>query len=347
MRITFFIGGMFRGGAERVISILANHYAEIGWNVDIVVLLYSGVEYELDKRIRVIEMIQKGSYFKGIPKWIKQIRYYVKTEKPNRIVSFVGRINVLVRLSLLGSRIPIITSERNDPRHDGRGKLMLWLCNWCYKHVSAVVFQTKYERDCFSKSLEKNCYIIPNPISVACEKKEPIGCRIVTAGRLHPQKNQRMLVDAFSMVYTNRSNASLEIYGSGILKDKLKNQIDDLGLSNCALLPGNILDLHERIADATVFVMTSEYEGLSNALLEAMMLGLPCITTDYPGASEVIENGKNGLLVPCGDSVALAQAIDNVLTNDSLRKRLIESGLKTAANYRQDVVLKMWEQVIS
>ena len=347
MRITFFIGGMRRGGAERVISILANHYAKKGWNVDIVKLLYSEVEYELDTRIRVVDMVHTGSYIKGLSKWIKQIRkYVVQTEKPDRIVSFIGRINVLVSLSLLGSRIPIIASERNDPRQDGRGKFMLWLCNQCYKHISAVVFQTRYQRNCFSKSLEKNSYIIPNPINVLCEKKEPKGCRIVTAGRLIQQKNQKMLVDAFSIVQTNRSDASLEIYGSGILKDALQKQIDDLGLSNSVLLSGNVPDLHERIADASVFVMTSEFEGQSNALLEAMMLGLPCITTDYPGVTEIIENGKNGLLVPRNDSVALAQAIELMLTNDNLRERLIENGYSTAEHYKHGNVLKMWEQAI-
>lgn len=347
MKITFFIGGMHRGGAERVISILANHYASKGWDVDIVALLYSGVDYELDNRVRIVEIIHSGSYIKGLRKWLKQIRRYVKREKPDRVVSFIGRINVLIRIALIGLNVPIIASERNDPRQDGRGKLMLWLCNQCYKHVSAVVFQNKYERSCFSKKIETKSHIIPNPVHVACSQQEPIGCRIVTAGRLLPQKNHKMLIEAFSIVQKHKTQATLEIYGDGILHDELQNQINELGLSNSVTLCGNVSDLHERIATAAVFVMTSEYEGQSNALLEAMMLGLPCISTDYPGVEEIITNGDNGLIVPRGDSTRLSEAIIQLIDDQNLNKSIRINSIRTANAFKKETVLTLWEKVIN
>ena len=346
-KIAFFIGGMYGGGAERVISILANHYCSIGWNVDLVLLLSNKVEYKLDDKIRIVDLVQKkGAYYKRLPKWLVQIRKYVKKERPDRIVSFIGRINILVLTACLGLKIPIVVSERNDPKHDGRGSFMLKYCNRIYRHAKAVVYQTKYEQSCFSDKL-KNGAIIANPVRIAV-KPEPVQrpFEIVTAGRLLPQKNQSMLISAICELSQKFPEINLKIYGEGTLREQLNTQIKDNNAESFIELCGNASNLHERENGAGIFVLCSEFEGLSNALIEAMMLGLVCISTDYPGADELIEDGYNGIIVPCGDVKKLAETIDMVLSDNELRSKLSNNALASSEQYREKVVINKWEEII-
>ena len=347
-KISFFIGSMHGGGAERVISILANNYCKNGWNVDIVLLLSNKIGYELDKRINIVDLSQsKGSYYKRLPNWLKKIRSYVKTEKPERIVSFIGRINILVLTACLGLKVPIIVSERNDPKRDGRGKLMLNYCNLIYKKAKAVVYQTNYEKSCFSNKL-KNGVIIANPVSVSVHPKSlDSPYEIVTAGRLQPQKNHKMLIEAVSEVIKEYHDVTLKIYGDGYLKDQLQKQINDLQVAENIELCGNVSDLHERINGTCIFVMCSEFEGLSNALIEAMMLGIVCISTDYPGADEVIVHGNNGLIVKCDDANGLSKAIKQVLSDKELRNRLSVNAIEASMKYSESRVIELWKDVIN
>ena len=246
----------------------------------------------------------------------------------------------------MGLKTSIIVSERNDPKHDGRSNLMLKICNWSYKRAHAVVYQTKYEQSCFSNKLT-NGVVIANPVSVALAPKDTTRpFEIVTAGRLLPQKNQAMLIDAVAQIKERFPMVSLKIYGNGALKNVLQDQIGKLQLTDVAKLCGNVSDLHDRINGAGVFVLCSEFEGLSNALIEAMRLGLVCISTDYPGADELVVNKENGLIVPRGDVQALTDAIITVFRDDNLRNRLSTNALAFSEQYREARVLVKWEEVI-
>lgn len=345
-RITFFIGSLGRGGAERVISILANHYCNKGWNVDIALLLDTKVGYELDERIRIIDLTECGNYVKAMPKWLIKIRKYIKTEHPDRIISFVGRINILVLTAKLGLKVKTIVSERNDPKHDGRGKAITFYTNLIYKNADAIIYQTQYEKSCFSKNLNNKGYIIPNPVSVNAHRKCLTKNRIVAAGRLLPQKNHSLLIDAVAKLKDEYPGISLYIYGDGALKTELENKVKSLNLSQIVYFPGNVVDLHEKISDAHVFVMSSEYEGLSNALIEAMMIGLPCITTDYPGADEVIQDGVNGLIVSRENIDELALGIKRIISDETLCESLRNGAKEASRKYDTDVVLRQWDEVI-
>ncbi|EOU1472104.1 glycosyltransferase [Clostridium perfringens] len=348
MKILFFIGGMERGGAERVISILANNYAEKGHSVEIGLLLSNKVKYKLHKDIKIIDFTcSNKSYIKNLPIWILKIRKHISMSKPDCIVSFVGRINMLVLTAGIGLNIPIIVSERNDPKHDGRGNILQWYCNNIYKTAKSIVFQTKYEKSCFSKKLDCKSIVISNPISVSMIENVEKKLEIVTAGRLMPQKNQKLLIDTFSRIHKSFPNISLKIYGEGILRQDLQNLINNYELEKSITLCGNVEDLHKRISGARIFVLTSEFEGQSNALLEAMMLGIPCISTNYSGADEIISNNVNGLLVEKGNIKELESAIILLLTNEELRKVIIKNGIETAKKYKKEIVLKQWEEVIN
>lgn len=347
MKISFFIGGMRRGGAERVISILANDYCAKGWDVDIVLLLANAVEYDLDSRIRIVDITKKaGGYMKNAPRWLGGIRRYLKERKPDRVVSFVGRINALVLTASIGLKLPIVVSERNDPKQDGRGAFMQWYCNRIYRRAKAVVYQNEHEKSCFSKALAKKGCIIPNPVSVAASK-EGSSTTVVTAGRLIEQKNQKILVSAMAQVHKSYPDVKCRIYGEGNLRAPLQAQIEELGLQDTVTLEGNVKDIHNRLADCGIFVLSSNFEGLSNALIEAMMVGLSCITTDYPGARELITDGENGLVVPMNDADALASAIIKLIENkDGCADALANRGKQSADRFRADVVLQQWHSVI-
>lgn len=348
MKITFFIGHMGYGGAERVISLLANDYCRRGWDTDIVMLLSRDLAQRLEPGVRLVDLsLGGGSYLKRAPYWLRQIRGYLKWEKPDCVVSFIGRINALVLTAALGMNIPIVVSERNDPRHDGRGKGMLAFCDALYKTARAVVFQTKAEQECFSEAVKAKGVIIPNPVSTeGVSRREPKGFHVVTAGRLAEQKNQKMLMDAMALVRREIPEANCTIYGEGELRQELESYVREKGLENTVFLPGHALDIHEKIADASAFVLTSEYEGLPNALIEAMMLGIPCVTTDYPGSEEVVEDGVTGLIVPRRDAEALAKKLIALARDRELGETLGQKARQEAEKYRTENVIEQWRRVI-
>lgn len=348
MRIAFFIGSMGRGGAERVISILANEYATKGWDVDILMLLANRVEYELHPQVKVISLVGKSSnYAMNALSWLTNIRKYIKSNKPDRVVSFVGRVNAVVLTATIGLKVPIIVSERNDPKHDGRGKLMLWYCNKIYQRARAIVFQNRYEQSCFDEALKAKGVIVPNPVQVSATKKTVSSEFVVaTAGRLNHQKNHFMLIDAMALVHKEYPQVKCRIYGEGDLRPELQEYIERHELASTVSLEGNHSDIHEKLAQCSLFVLTSEFEGLSNALIEAMMVGLPCISTDYDGVSEIIQNGQNGIIVKRKDAVALANSVKFLLGNQLEAEKLADAALRTAESYKAEIVLNAWERII-
>ena len=303
-RITFLIGCMRRGGAERVISILANNYVKRGWNVDIITLLEDSNDYKLDDRINLIPMCKDGkSRLCQLPTWIYNIRKYVKKSNTDVIVSFIARINIITILSCIGLNKKIIISERNDPKSDGRGILVKILTYILYPLSKSIIFQTEWAKGCFPKYIQKKGIIIGNPVIVSEDKKELGTKKIVAVGRLTEQKNHKMLINSFKKINEYNKEYRLYIYGEGGLREKLEMQVRDLELQDYVFLPGNFIDIHKKISDADIFVLSSRYEGLSNALLEAMMMGIPCISTNYAGVNEIIVNGYNGILVPNEDEI--------------------------------------------
>lgn len=348
MKVSFFIGSMSRGGAERVISILANDYCQRGWDVDIVLLLENKVEYDLDNRIRIVDITKKaGGYLQNAPRWLLGIRRYLRKRKPDRVVSFIGRINALVLTASIGLKLPVVVSERNDPKHDGRGAFMQSYCNCIYHRAKAIVYQNAHEQSCFDKSLESKGCIIPNPVSVAAVRDGQLPPIVTTAGRLIEQKNQKVLIDAMAQVHKVHPEVKCRIYGEGSLRQALQTQIDTLSLTDTVTLEGNVKDIHARLAQCGIFALTSDFEGLSNALIEAMMVGLPCITTDYSGARELITDGENGLVVPMNDADALAAAILKLIENeDGYADILAEQGKLSGSRFRAEAVLQQWHSVI-
>lgn len=346
-RITFLIGSMRRGGAERVISILANNYIKRGWNVDIITLLDDSNDYDIDKKVNIIPICQVSkSKLYQLPGWICNIRKHVKENNPDIIVSFIARINIITILSCIGLNKKIIISERNDPKADGRGFLVKILTYMLYPLTNSIIFQTKWAKSCFPKYIQEKGVIIGNPIQVNAEKKNSRIKKIVSVGRLEEQKNHKMLINAFKMVYEKNNEYRLYIYGEGSLRSKLENQIRNLNLQEVVYLPGNFLDIHERISDAKLFILSSKYEGLSNALLEAMMMGIPCISTNCAGSNEIIVNGENGILVDLDNTESLSNSICNIIKNEEKMNQLGICGKKSVEYMKLENIISLWNEII-
>lgn len=345
-RIAFIIGSLDRGGAERVISILSRKYAELGWQTDIILLLDNKIEYRIAPDTRVLDFSGKtASRWYRLPQWLRKIRSYVKTEKPDVIVSFVARINVITQIARLGLHTDrVILSERNDPECDGRGRIVRLLTRWLYPKADYVVFQTRRAAGYFPYL--NNRIIISNPIQIETSASPSAAPKIVSVGRLTKQKNQRLLIESFAEIADRFPRYTLEIYGEGDLRNYLQDLIDRLNLHDRIFLKGNVFHIHKAISDAALFVLSSDYEGLSNALLEAMMMGLPCISTTCAGSDEYIVSGKNGILVPIGDKTALVNALESLMGDAGLRQRLGNAASESSVRFDAKTVIAEWQGII-
>lgn len=353
MRITLFIGRLAVGGGEKVLTMLANRLVNDKWEVDIVTLLGNEVEREhhhLDQRINIIDIhpMGKNPYSQNVVHWLRRIRMVIDDKRPDVIISFFGRINALVLTATIGKDIPIVVSERNDPKRDGRGRLMLKYCDLIYHRAKAIVFQTRYEQNCFSKAHLKRSYVIHNPLDIINTKSRPIEENLIVAvGRLEKQKNFPMLIKAVGIVRKRVPNVRCEIYGEGSLYNELQLGIKQEGLQNHVVLAGKKSNVLDYIAKGRAFVMTSEYEGLSNAQMEAMMLGKICVTTDYEGVEELITDGENGVVVPRNDVGKLAEVLTDIL-QDKVGKYdgMGEKAYEKILEFNSTKILSQWSELL-
>lgn len=342
--IIFITNTINRGGASRVITILANHYANKNWSVSII-LRQIGNAYAINENVKIVKVGTDSETSRL--KWVGIIRKYVKEQSKNEkciVVSFLSMVNVYTITATRGLNAKVIVSERNDIKKANAG-LKFMLANFMYGKADAIVFQSERVKNYFSNKVKAKGTIILNPVRIGCEADLEPKHKIVNSGRLVPQKNQKMLIEAFSVFHKEHPEYSLFIYGDGELREALEKQIKELGLSDCAFLQGNVVNIHEKIADAEFFVLSSDYEGLSNSLLESMMMGIPCISTDCAGSDEIIRNSQNGILVPVGDQKALADAMSCMADHIELRRDISTQAKIDSAAFRYENVIRRWEEV--
>lgn len=316
-RYVIFIPTLSQGGAERVISLLSRKMAEDGLSVTI--LLYKDLEpfYTIDPKVKLVYVPRESGTTNLLKNLLWMRRYY--RDNADAVLSFLAPFNILTLLATLGGKQTVIVADRNDPRFIPGQWPVRKLRDFLYRFADGVIVQTKHNQVYFSRKVQEKSTIIYNPVdlgekaglSLRTEKEK----RIVSVGRLMPQKNQIMLLEAFAKVREQFPEYTLTIYGEGPFRNTLEENITRLGLEDCVSLPGSVKDVHDRIASAELFVMSSNYEGMPNALIEAMCLGLPVISTAVSGATDLIRHGENGLLVDCGDTEALTGAMMQLLAD--------------------------------
>lgn len=360
-KIAFHLNCLEKGGAERVVTNLANHFAGDGYDVYVAVEWIGKDEFQLDERVhQVVVGLKKEDEEKNrIIQFLLRIRYlrkFLKQTKPDVLCSFMHRANFRALTAALGLEVPVIISIRNDPAVDYSSRLDKLQIRCLFPHAAGCVYQTQEQREYFKPYLQENSRVIFNPVHEKyTDRKDPDYENqekiVVQSSRLVAFKNQAMLVRTFVQVHEQHPDWSLVIYG-GDSGDGTKEQLESLIAKNHAqdwiFLMGSKDNLEELIPRASIYALASNYEGMPNALMEAMALGMPCVATDCPcGATRhLIQDGKNGLLIPVGDEEAMKTAILRLIEDKELRIRLG----KEARNIRDiagcDVVSKNWEEYL-
>ncbi len=353
MKIMFVTHGICFGGAERVTSLLVNEWAKLGHQVTLVVLDdKKQVVYPISEQV-TMRFMQSARFDErgNLKTLIRTLRDHIKNEKPDAIVSFFNNIAAFAWAAALGTGVPLIFSERNDPYNNIKGIKAKLFQALVLNGAKRVVFQTAGAKEYYSKKIQKKSSIILNPLEIdKLPQREPenVDNRIVSVGRLCPQKNQEMLIRAFA-----GSNASdkhtLHIYGEGQLRPRLEALIAELEMQGKVFLEGNSQQVHEDIKNAKLFAFTSDYEGLPNALMEALAIGVPCVSTDCSpgGARMLIENGENGILIPCGDTAVLTRVFDELLTDEERLKKFSTNGQGLKNIVSMETIANRWLECIN
>lgn len=353
MKVVIFIGGLSGGGAERVACNLCNALISNGDEVEFLTMSDENAAYPIDKKATrfclLNESEKKGSLYNSTLRFFRFFKYLIANRTDLYIVMLPITIIMLLAFSFL-TNAKIIASERADPSKYSsltqRGLKLL-----C-KKADGWVFQTPDALNWYKSHLGNiERVIIPNAINSDFLELSGETDRqkiIISSGRLKTQKRHDLLVSAFSKVADKYRDYNLVILGDGPLRSQLENQIMKLGLKNRVFLPGYVDDVQSQLSSASVFVLASDFEGMPNALIEAMAMGLPCISTDCDGggARYLIKDGENGLLVPKNDVNALANAMDRILSNVELAQELSRNAERVKEDLHPDKVYSKWLQFI-
>lgn len=345
MNISFVIGSLRGGGAERVILNLAEKFVEAGHKTSILTITDNLCDYEVPEGVNTF-FVKPPFSIRGLRLVSRMVALRNMSHRLENdvVISFAGA-NVFVAFAFLGAKEKVILSERNDPQILPKGRMARKIRNISYKFADALVFQTNDAMKYFSYIDKTKKVIIKNPIgnNIPSNGNRVNEC-FINVGRLSEQKNQKLLIDAFAIVSQKYHDVRLKIYGKGPLETYLKHYIESKGLTDRVTLSGHSKILLEEIKNDRYFVLSSDYEGMSNALLEAMALNMTVISTDHPigGAREVISNGENGILVPVKDVDALSEAMIMCLSDPEMADRMAISARYVKDELSLEKITRKW-----
>jgi len=362
MRISFVMFSLSAGGAEKVASGLANHWVRIGHQVTFITIDSRKSDfYLLDERLTRVALGLAGesrSWFQFLRNSLRRmgrLRTAVLAATPDVVVSFLDATNVLVLLTLLGSGIPVVVSERVDPRVKPTSGLLRLLRRAVYPLARALVVQT-HEVSSWACELVKgdSVWVIPNAVMMpatsrgrAAASKVGKPFTVLSMGRLDAQKGFDLLLKAFALCSTKHSNWHLRIIGEGPERGPLTTLADKLGIKSRVHLDSITEEATRALLEGDLFVLSSRYEGFPNVLLEAMAVGLPVISCDCrSGPAEIIRDGVDGVLVPPENVIALAAAMDRLMSADEERRRLAARAVEVTERFGFALVMRMWDQVL-
>lgn len=354
MKIIFVTNSLGFGGAAKVLSFIANGLSK-KYDVSIINFCTSDTTQKLSKNINIFNI--KETNILNTNSRYEQIKFIIKVCKevnPDIIVSFLHVPNMLSVLVGKILRIPVIISERGDPyvtlKSDYKSKIVHYLI---YNQADGAVFQTKGAKMAYSKKLRQKGIVIPNPFENTIGKDiirfNDSEKSIVFPARFEiQQKRQDIMIKAMEIIVTKHPDYILKFWGSGPDEITIKNLVETSNISKNIKFMGVSKNVIQDILTSRIFVLSSDYEGMPNALIEGMAAGLACISTDCSpgGARDIIKDNINGLLVPCGDFKKLAEAVCKMIEDTRFAEKCIENRNITLQNFNPDKILKKWEEYL-
>ena len=386
MVISFVLASLGSGGAERVVSLLANKMSEHGHQIEIICLKFNDVYYQLDSRVKVTFAMQ---HTKNRFSEIFWLRNYIKKQEPDVVIPFTEGVYCFTILALLGTGIPIIASERLDPAamslpRKFLKRLLLPYADW-------LVVQTESIKAYFPKSIQKKTSVIYNPVNdevfenprmdsrvqsskrkradsydhsghdfchnsskqtsltdlVAPKIQSSKQNRIISVARLYPQKNQKMMIEAFAKIADEFPDWQLVIFGEGPLRAELESLVSSFKLEGRVLLPGRTEHVIEELRKSKIFCLSSDYEGMSNSMIEAICVGLPVVSTKVSGTEELVTNGVDGFLVGVRKVDELTTVFRRLLLDESLRIKMGINCMKKSSLFSLDSIVEQWKSLIN
>lgn len=383
MRITFTLPTLLVGGAERTVSNMANYWAARGWEITILTLshgarapgfalrstvthrdiaYYEQIDHqapspELENSLQQLfdgSSDMERAVIEGERERLEHLRRELIGTRPRAVISFECATNIRALLAAGDLDVPIIVSERSDPRY-----LMLKNEGWVglqrrlYSQAEWLVTLTEETQQHFAALIGNRCRIIPNfVLPPAVDKGSGSSAnkssKIVAAmGRLAAVKGFDLLLRAFAEVAPKHRQWSLEIWGEGALLPDLEQLARELGIAHSVRFKGFTKRTHEALQRADLFVLSSHYEGFPNALCEAMACGVAVISVDCPsGPRHIIRHGVDGILVPPENVAALAESLDRLMGDETLRGRLGQRATDVVERYNPEKIMAMWEDLI-
>lgn len=348
-KVMFIVYSGSCGGAERVVSRLSDYLAKKGMECSIVIFSEQN-DFFKNEKVKIIPLsLNRKSALKKFWSATRKLRKVMKQEKPGTIVSFLDYQNICVILAHRFLSSKLIISERNDPLK--RSRIIRKACNFFYRFADHVVFQSEYAKECYPKKIQKKGRLIANPLPCDMSLAYPYdgfeSSIIMTASRLNKQKNIPLLIHAMVEIHRIHPNFQLKIFGTGPLQEEMEQLIKEQKAEQYITLEGFSTKVCDEMRTARLFVLSSDYEGVSNAMLEALAIGIPVISTKTDGgATTYIQHQKNGYLVEKGNIQELTNTMQYLLEHESSCRELHAQSIQINQQLSMDEIGKKWLEIL-
>lgn len=343
MKIGFLLNSMGGGGSERAVSNLSNELSEQGHEVRIYLTNYKEMDYNINRNIKLIICPQEHNSCKVnlILKRVFYLRKSIKADSPEVLFAFSVYHIPYALLAKWNNRCKVVGTERSNPHIYGFfGKMIIkFFAQFC----DGYIFQTERAKLCYPPKVQNKSFVIPNCVYAPIRKKEKKeGVNFCAAGRKEPNKDFATILRAFALL-KNKDDITLTIYGKKDLRNDLEQMIKALAIEKNVVLKKFTPNLPEEITAYTAYIFSSKMEGMPNILMEAMAGGMPCIATDCEyGPRELIENYKNGILVPAGNPTKMAEAMEWMIANPNERNAMGKEAEKIVDVYSGYQIAKQY-----
>jgi GalNAc-alpha-(1->4)-GalNAc-alpha-(1->3)-diNAcBac-PP-undecaprenol alpha-1,4-N-acetyl-D-galactosaminyltransferase len=359
-RVTIVIHSISGGGAERVTTVMANHWADNGDAVTLITLddAQPG-NYAVDPKVHRVGLDVMGDSSNPLQAvWnnfsrIRKLRAAIRDSSPEIVISMTDKMNVVTLLACIGLRRRVLICERIDPRHRKMGRIWPCLRRITYPWCNRLIVQTQGVKDYAKRyTKRKPIHVIPNPITPSASKptgsNPPKNKRYLAAmGRFDNQKGFDMLIKAWASIARKHLHWSLRLIGDGSDRETLEQLCREYQIEDRVEFSGWLADPTSALCECDLFVLSSRYEGFPMALLEAMACGLPAVSFDCKsGPAEIIRHEVDGLIIPPDDVAALTAAMHTLISDEKTREEYAQRAVEVIERFSIGKFLKRWEDVL-